>query len=275
MSPDGQGHAALGPAAPPGTVLRLGTTGSPPRSVFVGDGNPKESSPFINSTDLEKGKEYDGKNMALFEVGRAGSQGRTRWMGPGEGAVGTVMPQSTWEGSPCCRAAPPGAGVMQPSPQETPCPRHDWPDVTSTMPQGSARPAAGGGPGATGIAAPLLRCTGRAERGRALGGVGPWDCLHLTGHCSLQEEMDTSPMVSSLLSGLANYTNLPQGSREHEEAENNDGGKKKPVQVRCTGLSLPLSPGLCNPGLQPTPGMPGPLTPAGAATPASLSLQSP
>lgn len=46
-----------------------------------------------------------------------------------------------------------------------------------------------------------------------------------------QEEMDTSPMVSSLLSGLANYTNLPQGSREHEEAENNDGAKKKPVKV--------------------------------------------
>lgn len=81
-----------------------------------GDGNPKESSPFINSTDTEKGKEYDGKNMALFE-----------------------------------------------------------------------------------------------------------------------EEMDTSPMVSSLLSGLANYTNLPQGSREHEEAENNEGGKKKPVQVRALG----------------------------------------
>ncbi|KAH0619373.1 hypothetical protein JD844_019422 [Phrynosoma platyrhinos] len=34
----------------------------------AGDGNPKESSPFINSTDLEKAKEYDGKNMALFEV---------------------------------------------------------------------------------------------------------------------------------------------------------------------------------------------------------------
>lgn len=50
-----------------------------------------------------------------------------------------------------------------------------------------------------------------------------------------QEEMDTSPMVSSLLSGLANYTNLPQGSREHEEAENNEGGKKKPVQVRALG----------------------------------------
>ncbi|KAI6074067.1 Solute carrier family 12 member 5 [Aix galericulata] len=83
------------------------------------DGNPKESSPFINSTDLEKGKEYDGKNMALFE-----------------------------------------------------------------------------------------------------------------------EEMDTSPMVSSLLSGLANYTNLPQGSREHEEAENNDGGKKKPVQAPRMGTFM-------------------------------------
>lgn len=44
--------------------------------------------------------------------------------------------------------------------------------------------------------------------------------------------MDTSPMVSSLLSGLANYTNLPQGSREHEEAENNEGAKKKPVKMR-------------------------------------------
>lgn len=48
----------------------------------------------------------------------------------------------------------------------------------------------------------------------------------------LQEEMDTSPMVSSLLSGLANYTNLTQGVREHEEAENNEGAKKKPIQVR-------------------------------------------
>uniref|UniRef100_A0A2I2YGP8 Solute carrier family 12 member 5 n=1 Tax=Gorilla gorilla gorilla TaxID=9595 RepID=A0A2I2YGP8_GORGO len=84
-----------------------------------GDGNPKESSPFINSTDAEKGKEYDGKNMALFE-----------------------------------------------------------------------------------------------------------------------EEMDTSPMVSSLLSGLANYTNLPQGSREHEEAENNEGGKKKPVQAPRMGTFM-------------------------------------
>ncbi|KAM7404906.1 hypothetical protein PAMP_012210 [Pampus punctatissimus] len=35
-----------------------------------GDGNPKESSPFINSSatsDVEKSQQYDGKNMALFE----------------------------------------------------------------------------------------------------------------------------------------------------------------------------------------------------------------
>uniref|UniRef100_A0A287CSJ9 Solute carrier family 12 member 5 n=1 Tax=Ictidomys tridecemlineatus TaxID=43179 RepID=A0A287CSJ9_ICTTR len=38
-----------------------------------GDGNPKESSPFINSTDTERGKEYDGKNMALFEAPRMGT----------------------------------------------------------------------------------------------------------------------------------------------------------------------------------------------------------
>lgn len=42
-------------------------------SVFYppGDGNPKESSPFINSsaaTDAEKSQQYDGKNMALFEA---------------------------------------------------------------------------------------------------------------------------------------------------------------------------------------------------------------
>lgn len=50
---------------------------------------------------------------------------------------------------------------------------------------------------------------------------------------SVQEEMDTSPMVSSLLSSLANYSNLPQGSKEHEEAENNEAesSRKKPVKV--------------------------------------------
>lgn len=45
-----------------------------------------------------------------------------------------------------------------------------------------------------------------------------------------QEEMDTRPKVSSLLSRLANYTNLTQGAREHEEAES-IGEKKKPSKV--------------------------------------------
>uniref|UniRef100_A0AAX7T6K5 Solute carrier family 12 member 7a n=1 Tax=Astatotilapia calliptera TaxID=8154 RepID=A0AAX7T6K5_ASTCA len=34
-----------------------------------------------------------------------------------------------------------------------------------------------------------------------------------------EEEMDSTPMVSSFLNKLANYTNLTQGVREHEEAE--------------------------------------------------------
>lgn len=41
--------------------------------------------------------------------------------------------------------------------------------------------------------------------------------------------MDSTPMVSSLLHKLATYTNLTQGVREHEEAE--DGGKKVPIMV--------------------------------------------
>uniref|UniRef100_A0A8D3DTI0 Solute carrier family 12 member 5b n=1 Tax=Scophthalmus maximus TaxID=52904 RepID=A0A8D3DTI0_SCOMX len=90
-----------------------------------GDGNPKESSPFINSSaasDAEKSQQYDGKNMALFE-----------------------------------------------------------------------------------------------------------------------EEMDTSPMVSSLLSSLANYSNLPTGSKEHEEEENNEEGarpSKKPVKAPQLGTLM-------------------------------------
>ncbi|XP_036378681.1 solute carrier family 12 member 7 isoform X2 [Megalops cyprinoides] len=76
-----------------------------------GDGNPKESSPFINNTDNDKGTLYDGKNMALFE-----------------------------------------------------------------------------------------------------------------------EEMDSNPMVSSLLNKLANYTNLTQGVIEHEEADDEEGPKRKAVK---------------------------------------------
>uniref|UniRef100_A0A8C1I8V2 Solute carrier family 12 member 7a n=1 Tax=Cyprinus carpio TaxID=7962 RepID=A0A8C1I8V2_CYPCA len=37
------------------------------------------------------------------------------------------------------------------------------------------------------------------------------------------DEMDSTPMVSSLLNKLANYTNITQGALEHEEAESEDG----------------------------------------------------
>ncbi|XP_062847279.1 solute carrier family 12 member 7 isoform X2 [Trichomycterus rosablanca] len=45
-----------------------------------------------------------------------------------------------------------------------------------------------------------------------------------------EEEMDSNPMVSSLLSKLANYTNLTQGVREHEEADEEEGAKKEAVK---------------------------------------------
>uniref|UniRef100_A0A4W4EIQ7 Solute carrier family 12 member 6 n=1 Tax=Electrophorus electricus TaxID=8005 RepID=A0A4W4EIQ7_ELEEL len=59
---------------------------------------------------------------------------------------------------------------------------------------------------------------------------------------SAGEEMDTRPKVSSLLSRLANYTNLTQGAREHEEAEN-FGEKRKssksPQMGTFMGVYLP------------------------------------
>lgn len=81
-----------------------------------GDGTPKESSPFINSSDSERGNIYEGKNMALYE-----------------------------------------------------------------------------------------------------------------------EEMDSNPMVSSLLNKLANYTNLPQGVKEHEEDDDN---RKKEVKAPRMGTFI-------------------------------------
>lgn len=66
----------------------------------------------------------------------------------------------------------------------------------------------------------------------------PWASIHPSSSVHLtfvspsvpQEEMDTRPKVSSLLSRLANYTNLTQGAKEHEEAEN-IGEKKKAGKV--------------------------------------------
>uniref|UniRef100_A0A8C4H9Q1 Solute carrier family 12 member 7b n=1 Tax=Dicentrarchus labrax TaxID=13489 RepID=A0A8C4H9Q1_DICLA len=51
-----------------------------------------------------------------------------------------------------------------------------------------------------------------------------------TNMALFEEEMDSNPMVSSLLNKLANYTNLTQGAQEHEEAEEDEGPKKKAVK---------------------------------------------
>uniref|UniRef100_A0A3Q1BEA2 Solute carrier family 12 member 6 n=1 Tax=Amphiprion ocellaris TaxID=80972 RepID=A0A3Q1BEA2_AMPOC len=53
------------------------------------------------------------------------------------------------------------------------------------------------------------------------------------------EEMDTRPKVSSLLSRLANYTNLTQGAKEHEEAESIGEKKKSPQMGTFMGVYLP------------------------------------
>ncbi|XP_034469514.1 solute carrier family 12 member 7-like isoform X1 [Hippoglossus hippoglossus] len=53
-----------------------------------------------------------------------------------------------------------------------------------------------------------------------------------------EEEMDSNPMVSSLLSKLAIYTNLTQGVREHEEAENEDGVRRVTVVVPQMGTFI-------------------------------------
>ncbi|XP_040209286.1 solute carrier family 12 member 7 isoform X1 [Rana temporaria] len=55
-----------------------------------------------------------------------------------------------------------------------------------------------------------------------------------------EEEMDSNPMVSSLLNKLANYTNLPQGVKEHEEYE--DRKRKETKEIRMgtfIGVYLP------------------------------------
>ncbi|XP_008586577.1 PREDICTED: solute carrier family 12 member 6 [Galeopterus variegatus] len=53
-----------------------------------------------------------------------------------------------------------------------------------------------------------------------------------------EEEMDTRPKVSSLLNRMANYTNLTQGAKEHEEAENITEGKKKPTKTLQMGTFM-------------------------------------
>uniref|UniRef100_A0A6Q2Y1S6 Solute carrier family 12 member 7b n=1 Tax=Esox lucius TaxID=8010 RepID=A0A6Q2Y1S6_ESOLU len=56
-----------------------------------------------------------------------------------------------------------------------------------------------------------------------------------------EEEMDSNPMVSSLLNKLANYTNLTQGVKEHEEADDDEGSAKtkNPALGTLIGVYLP------------------------------------
>uniref|UniRef100_A0A674B0S1 Solute carrier family 12 member 5-like n=1 Tax=Salmo trutta TaxID=8032 RepID=A0A674B0S1_SALTR len=57
----------------------------------------------------------------------------------------------------------------------------------------------------------------------------------------MAEEMETSPMVSTMISSLANYSSLPQGSKEHEEEADNeeeDKKKKKPVKAPQLGTLM-------------------------------------
>uniref|UniRef100_A0A8C9YEB9 Solute carrier family 12 member 7 n=1 Tax=Sander lucioperca TaxID=283035 RepID=A0A8C9YEB9_SANLU len=62
-----------------------------------------------------------------------------------------------------------------------------------------------------------------------------------TNMALFEEEMDSNPMVSSLLNKLANYTNLTQGAQEHEEADDDEGPKKKasPQMGTFMGVYLP------------------------------------
>ncbi|XP_016374405.1 solute carrier family 12 member 5-like, partial [Sinocyclocheilus rhinocerous] len=118
-----------------------------------GDGNPRESSPFINNTDDDKGTLYDGKNMALFEV------------------------SSNFPLFLSCDGNP----------------RESSPFINNTD----------------------------DDKGTLYDGKNM---------ALFEEEMDSNPMVSSLLSKLANYTNLTQGVREHEEADEDEGAKKQTVK---------------------------------------------
>ncbi|XP_041047290.1 solute carrier family 12 member 4 isoform X2 [Carcharodon carcharias] len=53
-----------------------------------------------------------------------------------------------------------------------------------------------------------------------------------------EEELDIRPKVSSLLSRLANYTNITQGAKEHEEAESAEISRKRPPKSPSMGTLM-------------------------------------
>ncbi|KAF7711478.1 solute carrier family 12 member 5 isoform X2 [Silurus meridionalis] len=93
--------------------------------------------------------------------------------------------------------------------------------------------------GASDLAEDLVKGDGNPkESSPFINSSDPEKGQHGKNMALFEDEMDTSPMVSSLLSSLANYSNLPQGSKEHEEAENNEGSRKKPVQAPQMGTLM-------------------------------------
>ncbi|XP_074135272.1 solute carrier family 12 member 7 isoform X2 [Sminthopsis crassicaudata] len=60
----------LSPPEPEGSPKEQPAPSQEPREYspqILGDGTPRENSPFINNTDMERENIYEGKNMALFE----------------------------------------------------------------------------------------------------------------------------------------------------------------------------------------------------------------
>ncbi|XP_026527859.1 solute carrier family 12 member 4 [Notechis scutatus] len=72
---------------------------------------------------------------------------------------------------------------------------------------------------------------------------GKGDCYYDRNLALFEEELDIRPKVSSLLGKLVSYTNLTQGAKEHEEAENAEGARSKvsksPSMGTLMGVYLP------------------------------------
>ncbi|XP_016114410.1 solute carrier family 12 member 5-like [Sinocyclocheilus grahami] len=164
----------------------------------VGDGNPRESSPFINNTDDNKGNLYDGKNMALFEEEMDSNPMVSSLLS--KLANYTNLTQGVREHE----EADEDEGAKKQTVKVTDCdgnPRESSPFINNTD----------------------------DNKGNLYDGKNM---------ALFEEEMDSNPMVSSLLSKLANYTNLTQGVREHEEADEDEGAKKQTVKTMLTAISM-------------------------------------
>uniref|UniRef100_A0A673BQN3 Solute carrier family 12 member 6-like n=1 Tax=Sphaeramia orbicularis TaxID=375764 RepID=A0A673BQN3_9TELE len=126
----------------------------------------------------------------------------------------------------------------------TPTKAEDLPGVSDTSPDMSSRSSARvrfGSRESVNRSDPLSEVSGGVTTTGATAGGGAETPDHSYVEQG-EEEMDTRPKVSSLLNRLANYTNLTQGAKEHEEAES-IGEKKKanksPQMGTFMGVYLP------------------------------------